>query len=293
LRRDPVDIVVTNTVVPLLGAVYAKLTRRPHIWSIKEHVDPHRRAARVYASLITRASAAVVVPSRVIGEAFSSRLHVLPDGGDVDDITSRAATAGRADVLRKLDLPVELPMVAQVGAISERKGQHVTAEAFVRLAAGGGPPTCSLVFFGHGRADEEQRVRRVLAGAPVEWQALVRFTAFEDGDLASLAAADIVVHPSTVHDAFPNAVREAMTLGKPVIASAMGGMVDMILDGDSGVLIAEGDSVALASAMDALVQSPVARRRLGASAAAFARQHFDVHQRKLALLQLFDQVVAS
>jgi glycosyltransferase involved in cell wall biosynthesis len=192
-----------------------------------------------------------------------------------------------------LDLPVGLPMVAQVGAISGRKGQHVSAEAFVRLADRGGPPICSLVFFGHGSSAEKARVERVLSEAPDGWRAVVRFDSFEATDLSSLAAADIVVHPSTVHDAYPNAVREAMTLGKPVIASAMGGMVDMITDGESGVLTPPGDSVALASALEALVTDPVTRSRLGTNAAAFARQEFDVNDRKLAFLELFDQVVAS
>src|SRR5207249_1296946 len=154
LGRDRVDIVVTNTVVPLLGACFALVARRPHVWNIKEYVDPRVQACRRYAALITRFSSAVVVPSRVIGEAFEARLHVLPDGADSEDVRSRA-TSSRADVLGALGLPAELPMVAQAGAISERKGQHLTAEAFVRLAGRGGPPPCSLLFLGDGSAQEK------------------------------------------------------------------------------------------------------------------------------------------
>jgi glycosyltransferase involved in cell wall biosynthesis len=289
MRRDPVDVVVTNTVVPLLGAFFARVTRRPHVWNIKEYLDPRVRACRRYAAMITRCSSAVVVPSRVIGEAFASRLHVLPDGGDIEDITSRV-TSSRSDVLRALSLPPDLPMVAQVGPISQRKGQHLSAEAFVRLASRGGPPTCSLVFLGSGSAQERERVVRVLSHSPREWRAVVRFDVFREGDLSTLAAADIVVQPSTFHDAFPNAVREAMTLGKPVIASAMGGMLEMIVDGENGLLIAPGDVAALASALDSLLRSSERRQQLGRSAELFARQHFDIHVRKVAFLDLLNQL---
>jgi glycosyltransferase involved in cell wall biosynthesis len=292
MRSDPVDIVVTNTVVVLLGALFAKLTRRPHVWNIKEYLDPQVKACRRFANVIMRFSSAVVVPSRVIGEAFSSRLHVLPDGGDIENIKARVSSS-REDVLKALGLPLELPMVAQVGAISQRKGQHVTAEAFMRLAHRGGPPPFSLVFFGKGNTEETGRLNLILSQAPQAWRAVVKFAVFEEGDLSPFAAADIVVHPSTFQDAFPNAVREAMTLGKPVIASALGGMLDMIVDGVNGLLVKPDDANALASALDRLLLMPDLARQLGASAALFARDNFDIHLRKLAFLDLLNQLATS
>jgi glycosyltransferase involved in cell wall biosynthesis len=292
LRSEPVDIVVTNTVVVLLGAFFAKLTRRPHVWNIKEHLDPQVKACRRFANVITRLSSAVVVPSRAIGEAFSSRLHVFPDGGDIGNIKSRV-TSSRQDVLKRFGLPADLPMVAQVGAISQRKGQHLTAEAFVNLAHRGGPPAFSLVFFGKGNPQETERVNLILSQAPQEWRDVVKFAVFEDDDFSLLAAADIVVHPSTFQDAFPNAVREAMTLGKPVIASALGGMLDMIVDGVNGLLVTPNDANVLAAALDRLLLMPDLRRQLGANAEVFARDNFDIHLRKLAFLDLLKQLATS
>ena len=289
LPRERVDVVVTNTAVPMLGACFAVITRRPHVWNVKEYLDPKVRGCRRYARLITRCSAAVVVPSRSTGEAFGSGVHVLPDGADLNDVRSRVR-AGRTEVLEQIGLPTDLPMVAQVGTISRRKGQHVTAEAFVRLAGRGGSPMFSLVFFGTGSPEEVQVVADVIAQAPSEWRAAVRFDVMEAGDLSQLAAADIVVHPSTIHDCYPNAVREAMTLGRPVIASAMGGIVDMIADGETGLLIPPDDSAALAFALELLATRPDLRQRLGSKAAVFAEQHFDVHELKQAFLELLTQV---
>lgn len=292
LRRDPVDLVITNTAVVLLGAAFATLGRRPHVWTIKEYLDPRISACRTFAKLITRCSSAVVVPSRKTGEAFESRLHVVPDGGDIESIKSRTRTS-REDVLRELGLPINLPVVAQVGTISQSKGQYLTAEAFVKLAQKSALPTFSLVFFGAGSPQEMDRLKLVISKAPEPWRDVVKFAVFEDGDLSALAAADILVHPSTIHDSFPNAVREAMTLGRPVVASAMGGMVYMIADGDNGLLIPPEDPVALAGALEQLLQDRNLRLRLGESAALFARENFDIHVNKLAYVQLFNQLVTT
>jgi len=292
LGRDQVDLVLTNTVVVLLGAFFARLTNRPHVWNIKEHLDPRLIASRRFAKVITRFSSAVVVPSRVIGEAFESRLHVLPDGGDIEAIKASVKST-REQVLLGLNLPLTLPMVAQVGAISRRKGQYVTAEAFVRLAAKGGPPSFSLVFFGSGNKEETERLNRILAQAQPEWRAVVKTAVFGDGDLSALAAADVLVHPSTFQDAFPNAVREAMTLGKPVIAAAIGGMPDMIVEGVNGVLIPPDDAPALALALERFLESTELRRQLGANAEIFARQNFDIQLRKLAFIDLFRRLTSK
>ncbi len=292
LGRAPVDLVITNTAVVLLGAVFARLRRLPHVWNIKEYLDPRIAACQKYAKLITRLSSAVVVPSRIIGEAFKSRLYVLPDGGDIEGIESRVK-ASREDVLRGLGLPLSLPVVAQVGAISQRKGQHLTAEAFVKLAQRSPLPTFSLVFFGSGSPQEMERLKLVIGQAPEQWRNVVRFAVFEGGDLSALAAADIVVHPSTFQDAFPNAVREAMTLGKPVIATALGGMPDMIVDGESGLLIKPGDAPALASSLETLLTLPDLRQKLGTNAGLFARKNFDIQVQKLAFLDLLNQIATS
>jgi glycosyltransferase involved in cell wall biosynthesis len=200
---------------------------------------------------------------------------------------------GRTDVLEQLGLPTDLPMVAQLGMISRLKGQYVTAEAFVRLADRGGAPMFSLVFFGKGSPEEEQIVFDLIAQTPAEWRAVVRFDVMEAGDLSGLAAADIVVHPSTLHDSYPNAIREAMTLRRPVIASALGGIVDMIANGETGLLIPPGDSAALASALELLSARPELRRRLGSNAGVFAEQRFDVHELKRAFIELLTQVSQS
>lgn len=289
LSNHRVDIVVSNSAVVLLGAVFALFARRPHIWNIKEYLDPQVTACRRYATIIKRFSSAVIAPAKVAAEIFNASAQVLPDGADIHYIKSHVQMT-REETLHSLDLPLTLPVVAQVGRVCHRKGQHITAEAFVRLAARGGPPLCSLVFFGSGKAEELERLNLILAAAPADWRALVRFSTFAPDDYAPLAAADIIVHPSIFNDVFPNAVREAMILGKPVIASAIGGMPEMIVNNENGLLISPNNAETLAAALERLVLTPELRIQLGAKAEAWARKSFDIHLLKLAFVDLFDRV---
>src|SRR5262249_28739874 len=126
-----------------------------------------------------------------------------------------------------------------------------------------------------------------------QWSDAVRFVQFRPDDFSCLAAADIVVHPSVLPDPFPNAVREAMILGKPVIASRDGGIVDMIRDGETGILVSPGDSNELAAEIGRLDRAAGERTRMGTAAQEFARSYFDIDLRKRAFSDLFRGLVSG
>jgi len=97
----------------------------------------------------------------------------------------------------------------------------------------------------------------------------VRF-AGKRSDAPSLAGtADLVVVPSIWQEAFGLAALEAMARGVPVIASAVGGLLEIVKDGITGMLVPPGDEAALAEALETLLSDPVKRRQIGLR----ARQH--------------------
>ena len=77
-----------------------------------------------------------------------------------------------------------------------------------------------------------------------------------------LAACDLVVLPS-LYEGLPLSLLEAMAAGKPVIATAVGGVAEAILEGESGLLVRPADPPALAAAIRRLVSDPVRAGRLG------------------------------
>jgi glycosyltransferase involved in cell wall biosynthesis len=84
-----------------------------------------------------------------------------------------------------------------------------------------------------------------------------------DDVMAAWARCSVAVAPSLCVEAFGLVALEAMAMGKPVVASAIGGLVDIVVPGETGVLVPPGDAAALAGAVAALVADPARARRLG------------------------------
>ncbi|GAB1691027.1 glycosyltransferase family 4 protein [Krasilnikovia sp. M28-CT-15] len=82
--------------------------------------------------------------------------------------------------------------------------------------------------------------------------------------MAAFRRSTVAVVPSIVPDSCPTTVLEAMASGRPVVTTRTGGMVDMVEDGVSGLLVPPGDSAALAAALRRLLADPHLRDRLGA-----------------------------
>jgi glycosyltransferase involved in cell wall biosynthesis len=96
----------------------------------------------------------------------------------------------------------------------------------------------------------------------------VRLTGFLPNPFPVVRALDVVVHPA-LRDPFPLALLESMALARPIVASAVGGIPEMLVDGESGWLVPPDDPGALAAAVTALLRDAGARRRMGD--AAYAR----------------------
>jgi len=291
LRGEPLDVVVSSTAVTLIGALFAAARRLPHVWIVKECLDPTLPATRSYARWIERLSSRVVVPSRAVATPFSSRVLVLPDGNDGAAI--QAPAWSRGDVLRQLGLPDDRPLLLQIGGTVPLKGAHVTVEALGRLWRDGGPGSCSFVLLGEPNAAYRQQLEGRLAAIDATWRNYVRIFRSSPGDYRYLFAADIVVHPSVLADSFPNAVREAMILGKPVVASRIGGIPEMIQDGETGLLVQPGDPEALASAVARLLKDPELRALLGSQARGYAARTFDIAENKKPFARLLRSLAAG
>jgi glycosyltransferase involved in cell wall biosynthesis len=104
----------------------------------------------------------------------------------------------------------------------------------------------------------------------------VTFAGHCDDVAARLAAADLFVLPSR-SEAFPNAVLEAMAAGLPIVASGVGGILELIDDGRTGVLVPPGEADALADGLCRVIADPALAARLGDAgrAEAHARYSFD------------------
>jgi glycogen(starch) synthase len=78
-----------------------------------------------------------------------------------------------------------------------------------------------------------------------------------------MRGASMVVVPSIVLDACPTVVLEAMAAGRPVVGSSSGGISDLVVDGETGLLVPPGDAPALAQALAAMISHPATAKAMG------------------------------
>jgi glycosyltransferase involved in cell wall biosynthesis len=129
--------------------------------------------------------------------------------------------------------------------------------------------------------DGQERGRLEAAAAALGISQSISFSGHCDDVTARLDAADIFVLPSR-SEAFPNALLEAMTAGLPVVASRVGGVLEVVRDGETGLLVPPDDPGALGATLRRLIADPALAGRLGAAA------HADVSAR-----YSFDRMVAG
>jgi glycosyltransferase involved in cell wall biosynthesis len=134
--------------------------------------------------------------------------------------------AGRA-VRRALGIGENALVVAMLSVIREGKGHDVAIAAVARLRARF--PRLELLIVGDG--EERPRLEALAAR-----DGGVTFAGHRDDVMEVLDAADVLLHPSRI-DAFPGALLEAMAAGLPIVATAVGGIPDIVEDGATGVLI--------------------------------------------------------
>jgi glycosyltransferase involved in cell wall biosynthesis len=137
---------------------------------------------------------------------------------------------------------------------------HAFTRAFARLESAGVRPI--LVYIGDGPQLAE--LETIRDSSPVSGS--IRFLGYQPAASALLADADACVVPSVWEDALPLGVMEPMAHGKPVIASAVGGIPEMIEHRVTGLLVAPSDEDALASAIVELLTDPGLGKRLGTAA---------------------------
>jgi glycosyltransferase involved in cell wall biosynthesis len=107
-----------------------------------------------------------------------------------------------------------------------------------------------------------------------------------------IAACTIVCFPSTVPH-FARPIIEASAMGKPVVASDLGGPKELVLEGETGLLVPARDPARLAGAMERLLAHPVAAQAMGTNGTAFARKHFDAVRNTNDVIRIYKNLMSG
>ena len=279
VRREDIDVIHAHWLVPqgVVGALLSKVTGRPVVVTahgadvyganggIKNRLKRWalRRTARVTAVSQDLATAI----DRLMGE--DTPVEVISMGVD----TERFRPATRPSELRR-NLG-DGPIILFVGRLAEKKGVRYLLEAMPDVLTEA--PGASLVIVGDGplRAELEAQGRALSIVDMVRFEGAKR----PDELPAYYHAADVFAGPSIVAEggdteSFGLVFAEAMACGCPVIASDVGGISDLVKDGETGLLVAQKDPGALALAICRVLADEMLRARLRRGGLAHLQTHY-------------------
>jgi len=245
---------------------------------------PYLRRDRFTLGL-TQASLVVGVSSAVLRGLLDDgmpdqRTRVVHLGQDLGRLRTGGATGLRAE----LGIPADAIVVVSVGSLIRRKGFDILLRATSRLAPA---PDVRVLIVGAG----PERTNLEALAAELSITEAVRFLGERDDVGAILRdTADILVSAAR-SEAFGLTLVEAGGCGLPVIAPAVDGIPEVVVDGETGLLIAPEDEAELARAIARLARDPELRERLGAAGRTRVETHFSIARYVDEIQQAYDELL--
>lgn len=285
------DLIYSNSLAVFGGALLAWRRRVPHVWHVRELLASPRLTT-AYRRVVSALADSVIANSDetlqwIAGPRAGSdpRYVRVWNGYDAPAQQPDAAAARRS-----LGAADDEVLIVMVGRVNAWKGQGLLVDAFSMLRRRHDRPM-RLALVGSAFAGQEHFETALREAVDRSGAAdAITLQPFRTDVEAVWAAADIAVVPSTEPEPFGRVAIEAMAFGKPVVAAAHGGLIEIVDDGVTGLLVPPRDAEALALALERLVLSPALRAQFGAAAQQRQLDHFSVASYAL---QVHDRLQAT
>lgn len=270
LQKHQITLVHCNSGAPCQWMVPAARTAGVPLLA---HLHARYQARDRYSLLLHQVSLAIGVSQPVIAGLLADgmpahRCRVIPNGIDA----ARLAAHPAIDIRARFAIAPEQLMLLSVGSLIRRKGMDLLIDAVAQLQGNG--LSVALVIVGAG--EEQAALADQIARLHLQQQV---FLAGEDGQAGSWlqGGADVFISGAR-EEVFGLVLAEAGWAGLPVIAPDVGGIAEVVLDHDSGLLVPADDVQALADKIRELHENPGLREQLGRQGQARVRAQFSVQR---------------
>jgi len=263
VKEQSIDVIYSNTTAVLAGALVAKKKKIYHIWHIHEIITKPGWVLKILGRVVNRYSDQVIVVSEAVKKNWKkyvseNKIKVVYNGLEYKEYM----TADGNEIRKKIDASGNHILVGMIGRIHYWKGQ----EYFLNIAKHLVDKYQNLkfvmvgdVFPGYEYLYDELEKTKIQLGI----SHLVVDLGYRRDIPQILSALDVFVLPSILPDPLATVVLEAMAAGKPVAATAHGGVVEIIQNNISGVLIPWNDAYKASEIIGRLIVDKPLRSTLG------------------------------
>ncbi len=292
-----VHLVHSNTLAVLGGALWAKRRHLAHLWHVHEIMVSPRIAAYGFPRLVNALADHVVCNSNAtlawmhsVQPRLGAKMRVIWNGVPAPVVNDSSAVAQ----LRLQYRPQGVRLaVGLLGRINRLKGHDVLIDA-AELLHHQGVRDFSLVLIGSPPPGQDtflQQLQQRIRQSPLRERIVLQdFTA---NVWPSYAALDIVCVPSTEPESFGLVAAEAMAAARPVIASNIGALGEIVEDGATGFTVPPRDAQALAASLLTLLNSEALRQQMGLSGAHRMQSQFSMRRMKERLLRCYAEALSN
>jgi glycosyltransferase involved in cell wall biosynthesis len=292
MRRSRPDVVVVRGYnAEMLGRIAARIAGVPHsIMWVHNIGDARprgwiRRAADRVLDRCTSAYFGVAEAQRpyLVDDLRypADKIRIIHNGVDVAEY----APEHDRSALGEFGFGAGDVVVGAVAALRPEK-DHVTLLRAARTVIVANPRARFLIV-----GDGPMRARLEELSADLGLTGSVVFTGFRTDIARLLAAIDVFVLSSVTVECFPISLLEAMACARPAVCTAVGGVSEMIVDGETGYLVPPRDPGQLADRLHDLLTDPARRRRMGSAARARAWNEFSIEGSVAAAQSAIEEVV--
>lgn len=294
LHRSSVDVVQTFDYYSNMFAIpVARMAGVPIVVGARREGPGQRgRWRRAVESRCLGAADAIVANARTLGQELvdesgipEDHVRVIPNGLDLERF-DRMARSGVAPKLAADDPDTTTVRVGVLSNLRPEKGHLHLLDALATLVDS--IPNLRAYFAGEGPEREaiERRIDELHLGP------FVRLLGTVTNAPAFLDAMDVIAHPS-LDEGLPNAVIEGMAAGKPIVATRVGGVPELLRSGITGLLVEPGRPDEMAAALRILLASEARRERLGREARRSVEHRFDSRRTSRSFEELYQTLLAA
>jgi glycosyltransferase involved in cell wall biosynthesis len=255
--QNDIDIVHGNTIISLWSIVIAKIMRKKTVLHIREDISKNVIVAKIAGYFSDKI---IILSDEMRGyfnEKYHKKLVKVQNGIDLS-VINKLSDNEKDKLKKELNIKNDVLNIALIGTIEERKGQDLLINAVTKLK---NEIDLNVLMIGKPLFGNSKYSRKIKKQC-LENNLPVSFIGEIDYVLNLIQVIDVLCVPS-LWEGLPRVILEAMASSKPVIASRVGGIPDMVEDGKTGILFDSKDVTGLARAIKTISNNKSLLKAMG------------------------------